>query len=355
MFNDTSEKETELRLLVHTGAVGAVIGKGGHKIKQIRELSGANVKAYQNCAPQSSERVISIRGEREALVPALRLCFQVIVENGQRGAGMPYDPANFDAYFAHEYGGYGGGGGGGGGGVQAGRFGPDVAGGGASNARGGGGMRMRGGRGGGAGGGLPPGGGPPLGFPGGPAGYVAAAGGGGFPARPPMGRGFGIDAYGREVAGFGPPPPPVRAKFSGGGPEAAARFGGAPGGGGPEMGWTMGKVEEGDDGPRDVTQVTIPKDLAGAIIGENLWTLFQKSPAITRLNGYRECGKIMRVLTCNCSRFYLPVYFKWDLTNCEFLPVGTCLPKPRLVEVFGFWVCVKKNNQQFWSNIKYLT
>jgi heterogeneous nuclear ribonucleoprotein K len=269
MFNDTSEKETELRLLVHTGAVGAVIGKGGHKIKQIRELSGANVKAYQNCAPQSSERVISIRGERDALVPALRLCFQVIVENGQRGAGMPYDPANFDAYFAHEYGGYGGGGGGGAQSGAAGRFGPDGSGG--ANGRGGGGMRMRGGpgRGGGAGGGgggLPPG--PPMGFPGGPAGFVAAAGGG-FPgARPPMGRGFGIDAYGREVAGF---VPPVRGKFGGGGgpPDAAARFGGAPGGGGgPEMGWTMGKVEE-DDGPRDVTQVTIPKDLAGAIIGQN--------------------------------------------------------------------------------------
>jgi heterogeneous nuclear ribonucleoprotein K len=264
MFNDTSEKENELRLLVHTGAVGAVIGKGGHKIKQIRELSGANVKAYQNCAPQSSERVISIRGEREALVPALRLCCQVILENGQRGPGMPYDPANFDAYFAHEYGGYGGGGGGpqaGGGG----RFGPDGPGG--ARGAGGGGRGMRGGpgRGGGV---MPPG--PPLGFPGGPAGFVAAGGGGGFPPRPPMGRGFGMDAYGRDVSGgFGGPP--VRGKFGGGPGEPGGRFGGpsgGAGGGGPEMGWAgMGKAPEEDDGPRDVTQVTIPKDLAGAIIG----------------------------------------------------------------------------------------
>ncbi len=262
MFNDASEKENELRLLVHTGAVGAVIGKGGHKIKQIRELSGANVKAYQNCAPQSSERVISIRGEREALVPALRLCFQVILENGQRGPGMPYDPANFDAYFAHEYGGYGGGAGGGGqSGGGGGRFGPDSAGG----PRGGGrGMGMRSGQGRGSGGGMPPG--PPLGFPGGPAGFVAAATVG-FPARPPMGRGFGMDAFGRDVGGFGPP---VRAKF--GGQDSPGRFGGASGGGGggPEMGWAMGKAEE-DDGPREITQVTIPKDLAGAIIGRSVW------------------------------------------------------------------------------------
>ena len=268
MFNDTSEKENELRLLVHTGAVGAVIGKGGHKIKQIRELSGANVKAYQNCAPQSSERVISIRGEREALVPALRLCFQVIMENGQRGPGLPYDPANFDAYFAHEYGGYGGGGGGPQGGAAGGRF-PEAAGGGGGGVRGGGGMRMRGGQGrggGGGNGGMPPG--PPMGFPGGPAGFVATATGGGFPARPPMGRGFGMDAFGRDVSGFGGPP--IRAKFVGG-PEAAGRFSGAPGGGGggagPDMGFVMGKAAEEDDGPRDITQVTIPKDLAGAIIG----------------------------------------------------------------------------------------
>ena len=225
---DDSEKDQEIRLLIQTGAVGAIIGKGGHKIKQIRELSGANVKAYQNCAPQSSDRVVSIKGDRDTLVPALRLCFQVIVENGQRGSGMPYDPANFDSFFAHEYGGFGG---------QSGRFG-----GGMEGARGRG--MPRGGR------GVP---GPNnFGRPfGNPEGFIQPIG---FPSRP-MGRGFGgQDGFGRDV-GFGGPP--ARSKFGGG--DGGARFGG------------QAVPAEVDDGPRETTQVTIPKDVAGAIIGKSLF------------------------------------------------------------------------------------
>jgi len=237
---EENEKENEIRLLIQTGAVGAIIGKGGHQIKQIRELSGANVKAYQNCAPQSSDRVVSIKGDRETLVPALRLCFQVIVDNGQRGSGMPYDPANFDSYFAHEYGGFGG---------QSGRFGMD-------GGRGrGGGVRGPPGGGGSGGGGngngrvpAPPGG---FGRPyGNQEGFIQPIG---FPSRP-MGRGFGQDGFGRDV-GFGP----------GAASAGRAKFGGEPGrflGPAPSAG-----VEPVDEGRRETTQVTIPKDVAGAIIG----------------------------------------------------------------------------------------
>ena len=103
--------------------------------------------------------------------------FKVIVDNGQRGSGMPYDPANFDAFFAHEYGGYGG---------QGGRFAME-------------GGRGRGGvRGPGRGGAGGPGG---FGRPfAGQEGFVQPIG---FPSRP-MGRGFGQEGFGRD-AGFGPP------------------------------------------------------------------------------------------------------------------------------------------------------
>jgi len=222
MYGAGDDKEEEVRLLIQTGAVGAIIGKGGHQIKQIRELSGANVKAYQNCAPQSSDRVVSIKGDRDTLAPALRLCFQVIVDNGQRGTGMPYDPANFDAFFAHEYGGFGG---------QGGRFGME-------------GGRGRGGvRGPGRGGAGPGGFGRPFGNQ---EGFIQPIG---FPSRP-MGRGFGQEGFGRD-AGFGPPG--RGGKFAEGG-----RF----------VGPAAGNVAlEADEGPRETTQVTIPKDVAGAIIG----------------------------------------------------------------------------------------
>ena len=48
--DDGSPKE--IRVLVNQGIVGGIIGKGGAKIKEIRESSGANIKAYQSCAPQ---------------------------------------------------------------------------------------------------------------------------------------------------------------------------------------------------------------------------------------------------------------------------------------------------------------
>ena len=227
---EDSEKEQEIRLLIQTGAVGAIIGKGGHKIKQIRELSGANVKAYQNCAPQSSDRVVSIKGDRDTLIPALRLCFQVIVENGQRGSGMPYDPANFDSFFAHEYGGFGG---------QSGRFGLEAG-------RGRGVARGPGGRVPGPGGFGRPYANPEIIMP------------VGFPSRP-MGRGFGQEGFGREV-GFGGPP--GRQKFG----EAGGRFGGPA---------AVAPVEV-DEGPRETTQVTIPKDVAGAIIGKYYSHIFSE-------------------------------------------------------------------------------
>ena len=57
MFEDEDEeKAREIRVLFHQSTVGGIIGKGGSKIQEIRESSGAHVKAYQNCAPSSSGR-----------------------------------------------------------------------------------------------------------------------------------------------------------------------------------------------------------------------------------------------------------------------------------------------------------
>ena len=50
----------ELRFLIHQSAVGGIIGKGGEKIKEIRNTSGANVKVFQNPAPQSTDRCVQV-------------------------------------------------------------------------------------------------------------------------------------------------------------------------------------------------------------------------------------------------------------------------------------------------------
>ena len=97
----------EIRLLIHQSIVGGIIGKGGSKIKEIREESGANIKVYGTCAPQSSDRCVVVQGTNEKIVAALHPIMHIVVSTEIKGAVQPYDPYNFDGFYAHEYGGYG--------------------------------------------------------------------------------------------------------------------------------------------------------------------------------------------------------------------------------------------------------
>ena len=100
-------RDIELRVLVQQSIVGGVIGKSGYKIKEIREVSGASVKIYQTCAPQSTERIVSLQGAPEKVILALGEVFKVLSENEVKGNEAPYDPINFDGFYSAEYGGYG--------------------------------------------------------------------------------------------------------------------------------------------------------------------------------------------------------------------------------------------------------
>ena len=241
MFEDEDEnRDREIRVLFHQSVVGGIIGKGGSKIQEIREASGANVKAFQNCAPSSSDRVVAIKGPSSSLVRALEMCLEVAQENSDRsGRGVAYDPANFDAYYSDEYGGYG----------TADRYSGAARRGGPMMGRGGGGGYGRGfggygseegpyhtgfgfARGGGGGGSRGGYGNPRGGFNAGPDQFGRGGGGG------PM-MGFGGFGAGRQADRFGDD------DFSGG-------FGGNFGG---------------DEGEMKTSQSTIPKNMAGAILG----------------------------------------------------------------------------------------
>lgn len=104
---DVNSGPQEIRLLIHQSVVGGIIGKGGSKIKEIREESGANIKVYGTCAPQSSDRCVVVQGTNEKIVAALHPIMHIVVSTEMKGAVQPYDPYNFDGFYAHEYGGYG--------------------------------------------------------------------------------------------------------------------------------------------------------------------------------------------------------------------------------------------------------
>ncbi|XP_019764427.1 heterogeneous nuclear ribonucleoprotein K homolog isoform X2 [Dendroctonus ponderosae] len=325
--------DIDMRMMVHQSQAGCIIGKGGSKIKEIREKIGTRIKIFSNPAPQSSDRVIQIIGEPAKCIDTLREVLTLIKQSPIKGVVNPYDPHNFDEFYANEYGGWGGQQQGGGrdregpnfGGRTGGRGGPPRGGGGAGGgrsfsdgSRGGPGPRdgPRGGPG-GAGGpggpglGGPRGGGirePPFGggskpvnrFGGdsGPPNRGGASGGGfnnsfdrsgpnrdsGFTNRNSFGDNrspFGGSQGGGSGngAGFGG----GRANNGVGGGGGFERNGWGGGGGGnnsfnnpppsfssppPNASGPIGLGNASGPGGLTQTQVTIPTDLAGAIIGK---------------------------------------------------------------------------------------
>ncbi|XP_066959131.1 heterogeneous nuclear ribonucleoprotein K isoform X5 [Macrobrachium rosenbergii] len=211
--------ETDARILVHQSQAGCVIGKGGAKIKELREECGGQIKVYTNCCPHSTDRIIQITGDRKKAVQAITRILELLKESPVKGINNPYNAHNFDEFFASEYGGWGDA-------SKTNRFpaGP--------MARGpphmGGGLMGRG----------------PMGPPNGPP--------GGLHGPPPFGR----------RGPMGPPrgPPPMRGgpldgDFDGGMHKVKAFMNGS-------------DLHNNGDLPTTTTQVTIPKDAAGAIIGK---------------------------------------------------------------------------------------
>jgi len=84
----------EINLLVATEIVGTVIGKGGSKLKEIRDQSNARIKVYQECLPESNERVVAIAGDvEEDVLGAVKMILEML--SGARTAPYhPYDPQN---------------------------------------------------------------------------------------------------------------------------------------------------------------------------------------------------------------------------------------------------------------------
>ena len=52
--------DIDIRMLVHQSHAGAIIGRGGSKIKELREQTHSNLKVHQECCPNSTDRVVQI-------------------------------------------------------------------------------------------------------------------------------------------------------------------------------------------------------------------------------------------------------------------------------------------------------
>ncbi|KAJ1536579.1 RNA binding protein, heterogenous nuclear RNP-K like protein [Cladochytrium tenue] len=84
---------TTIRLLVSHQLVGSIIGKGGAKIKEIQEESGAKLVISKEMLPQSTERVIDVFGLIESIKMAVLSIAECILADQERAAGtILYNP-----------------------------------------------------------------------------------------------------------------------------------------------------------------------------------------------------------------------------------------------------------------------
>ncbi|CAD5114433.1 DgyrCDS3565 [Dimorphilus gyrociliatus] len=99
--------EREIRLLVHQSQAGCIIGKAGAKIKELREQTGANIKVFGKCCPDSTERVCAIGGSSATTIAdALGVIFGLLQSCPPKGYSNLYEPNNCDEYMIQEYGGF---------------------------------------------------------------------------------------------------------------------------------------------------------------------------------------------------------------------------------------------------------
>lgn len=89
-----NSKSTTIRLLVPHSRMGPVIGKGGCKIKEIQEKSGARCLASEEMLPQSTERTISISGVPDSIhIAVFHVGEELAKHQNDRPTGItPYRP-----------------------------------------------------------------------------------------------------------------------------------------------------------------------------------------------------------------------------------------------------------------------
>ncbi|XP_075447918.1 poly(rC)-binding protein 2 isoform X2 [Ascaphus truei] len=94
MTNSTasSKPPVTLRLVVPASQCGSLIGKGGCKIKEIRESTGAQVQVAGDMLPNSTERAITVAGIPQSIIECVKQICVVMLESPPKGVTIPYRP-----------------------------------------------------------------------------------------------------------------------------------------------------------------------------------------------------------------------------------------------------------------------
>lgn len=100
--------DLDLSLLVPASQCGALIGKEGAKIKEMRNTTGADIHISSDSLPDSSEREVRVKGSREEVTQCIFHICGLLLENPPKGEPKLYRPDR--GFTERERGGGGGGG-----------------------------------------------------------------------------------------------------------------------------------------------------------------------------------------------------------------------------------------------------
>ncbi len=69
-----------LLLIVPASQCGSLIGKGGSKIREIREVTGASIQVASEMLPNSTERAVTISGMSDAITKCIYHICMIMLE-----------------------------------------------------------------------------------------------------------------------------------------------------------------------------------------------------------------------------------------------------------------------------------
>lgn len=87
-----------LKLIIPASQCGSLIGKGGSKIKEIREVTGASINVASEMLPNSTERTVTISGTRNMLSQCIYHICCVMLESPPKGSTIPYLPKSHGSF-----------------------------------------------------------------------------------------------------------------------------------------------------------------------------------------------------------------------------------------------------------------
>uniref|UniRef100_A0A6G1SGT2 Poly(RC)-binding protein 3 n=1 Tax=Aceria tosichella TaxID=561515 RepID=A0A6G1SGT2_9ACAR len=88
----SSHPTVTIRLIVPASQCGSLIGRGGAKIKELRELTSAIIQVAPDVLPNSTERVVTIIGSVASLRQCTYQICKIMVESPPKGYVLPYRP-----------------------------------------------------------------------------------------------------------------------------------------------------------------------------------------------------------------------------------------------------------------------